>query len=345
MDSLLQHMIDLTEHRDHSMLDLSVIAAVQELASAQRTRILGLTMVRSSLILIEHAIIEDDAEPVLHDHPSPEQYGEPMAAFDELTHCLEHHEKLAQRAEGEQHTLWLPVWLKDKANVCLEVRRNTAFDKQIIQIISGIMQVYHNFQKLLDYSERDALTGLYNRKTFDDQLAKMLANPAKTVTVPEQLEVDRRHESVAQHWLAVVDIDHFKRINDQFGHVYGDEVLILIANLLQSSFRTEDRVFRFGGEEFVVLLRSTSQENANKIIERFRLNVETNAFPQVGQITASVGYVAVNAYESPVVILGHADQALYYAKTHGRNLVCNYDHLVEQGLLGKTISNDSAEFF
>ena len=175
MDSLLQHMIDLTEHRDHSMLDLSVVAAVQELASAQRTRILGLSLVRSNLVLIEHALVVGEAEPVLHDHPTPERNGEAMAAFPELTFCLEHHEKLAQRLDAGVHTLWLPVWLKDKANVCLEVQRATAFDRQTIQIISGIMRVYHNFQKLLDYSERDALTGLYNRKTFDDQLAKIAA--------------------------------------------------------------------------------------------------------------------------------------------------------------------------
>ena len=330
------------------MLDLSVVAAVQDLASAQRTRILGLTLVRSNLVLIEHAIVVGDAAPVLHEQPTPESNGESMAAFAELAYCLERQEKMAHRDESGLHTVWLPVWLKDKANVCLEVQRNKPLDGQTIQIISGIMQVYHNFQKLLDYSERDALTGLYNRKTFDDQLAKMLANQASTlnqVVVPEEIGCERRQEIVAQHWLAVVDIDHFKRINDQFGHVYGDEVLILIANLLQSSFRAEDRVFRFGGEEFVILLRSTTMENANKIIERFRANVEHNAFPQVGQITASVGFVAVNAYESPVVILGHADQALYYAKTNGRNLVCSYDQLMEQGLLGKVVSHDSAEFF
>ncbi len=329
------------------MLDLSIVAAVQELASASRTRILGLTLVRSNLVLIEHALVVGEAEPILHDHPTPERYGESMDAYAELAYCLEHHEKMAQRDEAGLCTVWLPVWLKDKANVCLEVQRSQPFDRQTIQIISGIMRVYHNFQKLLDYSERDALTGLFNRKTFDDQLAKMLANQASPVVqaVPEQLGQERRQESAAQHWLAVVDIDHFKRINDQFGHVYGDEVLILIANLLQSSFRVQDRVFRFGGEEFVILLRSTSMDNAHKIIERFRANVENNAFPQVGQITASVGYVAVNAYESPVVILGHADQALYYAKTHGRNLVCSYDQLVEQGLLGKVVSNDSVEFF
>src|SRR5213076_2390666 len=117
--------------------------------------------------------------------------------------------------------------------------------------------------------------------------------------------VERRHyEDGKEQWLAVVDIDHFKRVNDKFGHLYGDEVLILIANLLQSSFRAHDRVFRFGGEEFVVLLRSTTLDNARKIIDRFRVNVEAYVFPQVGTVTVSVGFVSISGYESPVVTLG-----------------------------------------
>ena len=369
MEPLLRHMVDLTGHRDHSMLDLSVISAVQELSNADRTRILGLALVHSHLALMEHAIIDrklaphvnanvgeetapgvsdaaDDAAP-LNCWQEGLSHGEDLALFPELAHCLEACEPMAERFDEHGHTLWMPVWLKDKANICLEISRAEEFSRQTIQIIAGIISVYRNFQNLLDYSERDALTGLYNRKTFDDQLAKMLANPvpdpAESQLTAE--EEERRSFSYSQHWLAVIDVDHFKRINDQFGHVYGDEVLILLSNLMQSSFRSQDRVFRFGGEEFVVLLRSTSLDNARKIIERFRVSVEAYHFPQVGRITVSVGFAAVNSFESPVVILGHADQALYYAKTHGRNLACHYDQLVAQGLLGKLLSNDDVEFF
>jgi diguanylate cyclase (GGDEF)-like protein len=143
----------------------------------------------------------------------------------------------------------------------------------------------------------------------------------------------------------VVDVDHFKAVNDKFGHLYGDEVLILVANLLQSSFRAQDRVFRFGGEEFVVLLRSTTLDNVKKIIDRFRMNVESHDFPQVGRVTVSVGFVSIGAFDSPVVTLGHADQALYYAKSNGRNRACHYDDLVANGLLHAVASNDTAEFF
>ena len=75
-------------------------------------------------------------------------------------------------------------------------------------------------------------------------------------------EVSPTSEPV-QNWLAVVDIDHFKQVNDRFGHLYGDEVLILVANILRSSFRSHDRIFRFGGEELGVLLRTSTLSKAH----------------------------------------------------------------------------------
>jgi hypothetical protein len=120
---------------------------------------------------------------------------------------------------------------------------------------------------------------------------------------------------------------------------------ILIAHLLQSSFRDYDRVFRFGGEEFVVLLRSTRLENARKVIDRFRDNVARHAFPQVGRVTVSVGFVSIGTNDAPVAILGHADQALYYAKSHGRNRSCHDGQLVSEGLLATVASNHTAGFF
>jgi len=218
------------------------------------------------------------------------------------------------------------------------------FTPEALYMVTGIVSVYRNFQNLLDYSERDSLTGLLNRKTFDDQLARMLLASESDASNTGQAE-RRQPNGEEKQWLAVVDVDHFKSVNDRFGHLYGDEVLILIANLLQSSFRAQDRVFRFGGEEFVVLLRSTDLDNARRIIERFRADVEHHDFPQVGQVTVSIGFTSVSAADSPVVTLGHADQALYYAKAHGRNRVCHYEELVEGGLLQTVAVNDTAEFF
>lgn len=345
MDSLLRHMVDMTGHRDHTMLDISVISAVQELAGALQTRVLTITTVCGQRFVRSRACIRAGGVACpeeQHDGGSP---GEPLSAFPELAHCLEHHDSRAEGLGSDGlRRLWLPIWFGDKADTCLEIVHAQGFTAESIYTISGIVGVYRNFQNLLDYSERDSLTGLLNRKTFDDQLARMLHSGDTEPLVPGQLE-RRQHGAEEKQWLAVVDVDHFKMVNDRFGHLYGDEVLILVANLLQSSFRSQDRVFRFGGEEFVVLLRSTTLENARKIIDRFRTNVEAHVFPQVGRVTVSVGFTSISATDSPVVTLGHADQALYFAKANGRNRACHYEELVTNGLLQTVATNDTAEFF
>jgi diguanylate cyclase (GGDEF)-like protein len=345
MDSLLRHMVDMTGHRDHTMLDISVISAVQELAGALQTRVLNITTVCGQRFVRSRACIRAGGVACpeeQHDGGSP---GEPLSAFPELAHCLEQHDSRAEGLGSDGlRRLWLPIWFGDKADTCLEIVHAQGFTAESIHTISGIVGVYRNFQNLLDYSERDSLTGLLNRKTFDDQLARMLHSGDTEPLVPGQLE-RRQHGAEEKQWLAVVDVDHFKMVNDRFGHLYGDEVLILVANLLQSSFRSQDRVFRFGGEEFVVLLRSTTLENARKIIDRFRTNVEAHVFPQVGRVTVSVGFTSISATDSPVVTLGHADQALYFAKANGRNRACHYEELVANGLLQTVATNDTAEFF
>jgi len=338
-------MVDMTGHRDHTMLDISVISAVQELSGAAQTRVLAIVTVCGQRFVRPRACIRAGGVACPDETLDGSSPGESLAAFPELSDCLDRH---ASRAEGVGsdglRRLWLPIWFGDQASACLEIAHEHRFSAEALHMISGIVSVYRNFQNLLDYSERDSLTSLLNRKTFDDQLARMLHASDTEPLVPGQPE--RRHHGVEEkQWLAVVDVDHFKLVNDRFGHLYGDEVLILIANLLQSSFRAHDRVFRFGGEEFVVLLRSTTLENARRIIDRFRTNVESHAFPQVGRVTVSVGFTSIRASDSPVVTLGHADQALYYAKANGRNRACHYDELVAGGQLQTVATNDTAEFF
>jgi diguanylate cyclase (GGDEF)-like protein len=344
MDSLLRHMVDMTGHRDHTMLDISVISAVQELSGAAQTRVLNIATIGAQKFVRSRACIQAGGVACPEEAPDGGA-GEPIAAYPELEGCLRRHDTRAESIGSDGlRRLWLPIWFGDKADTCLEIAHAQSFTPEALYMVSGIVSVYRNFQNLLDYSERDSLTGLLNRKTFDDQLARMLhaADAERT----DATHAERRApKGEGQQWLAVVDVDHFKSVNDRFGHLYGDEVLILIANLLQSSFRTQDRVFRFGGEEFVVLLRSTTPDNARRIIERFRADVETHVFPQVGQVTVSIGFTGVSALDSPVVTLGHADQALYHAKAHGRNRTCHYEELVAGGLLQTIAVNDTAEFF
>jgi diguanylate cyclase (GGDEF)-like protein len=215
--------------------------------------------------------------------------------------------------------------------------------------ITGYFQIYRNYLHLLDESEHDTLTGLLNRRTFEQNLEKIL-NEWHKANDTQQCATDqrcRRQQTEKGNWLAVIDIDHFKRVNDQYGHLYGDEVLLLLANIMRESFRGYDKLFRFGGEEFVAILRTTDRAGTHKALERFRGAVASYNFPKQEGITISIGYVEIANQAIPAEVLGHADDALYYAKEHGRNQAHQYEALVAAGKLTsiKTVIKDDVELF
>jgi diguanylate cyclase (GGDEF)-like protein len=347
MPSVLELIAEITRNREHALLDVSVISALHQISGASQARVLDVVQASGETYVQERAWIQDGKAVTVEDLDVEfDDKREPLSRYPVLMDCLRQKQVDAEEvtAAGD-HILWQPIWSTDKINGCIQLVSNKPFPADMRSVIRGVLTVYSNYQNLIDYSERDSLTGLYNRKTFDEKFARM----ACTVASHERLHLDekseRRHtEDAKSHWLAVVDIDHFKLVNDTFGHLYGDEVLLLVANILRGSFRSQDRVFRFGGEEFVVLLRSATLESARKILDRFRQNVEQYDFPQVGKVTVSLGFVSITN-ETPVVILGRADQALYYAKEHGRNQIRFYDELVEAGQLQTGVANDDVEFF
>lgn len=193
--------------------------------------------------------------------------------------------------------------------------------------IFSFLHFYANYLALLDYSELDTLTGLHNRKTFDESFERLL-----TDRVAKREEHEQRHCPLdAPYWLAILDIDRFKHINDTWGHLFGDETLLRFARVLKQSFRSEDHLFRFGGEEFIVILHASSCDGALLGLERFRRRLADTDFPQVGKVTCSIGFTQLDRSLPSADILGRADEALYYAKASGRNRACQYEALVEQG--------------
>ncbi|OQA32238.1 MAG: Diguanylate cyclase DosC [Betaproteobacteria bacterium ADurb.Bin341] len=194
-----------------------------------------------------------------------------------------------------------------------------------------VARVYGNHVKLLDYSELDSLTRLLNRKTFEETFERLL-QAGNTEELDEDM-VERRSNEDGVAWLCVIDIDHFKRINDNFGHLFGDEVLLRMGDLMRKSFRSGDRLFRFGGEEFVVILNADNESLAQRGFDRFRQAVESNEFPQVGKETCSIGFTRVSDSDIPTDVVGRADEALYYAKENGRNQVRCYEALLAEGMV------------
>jgi len=173
------------------------------------------------------------------------------------------------------------------------------------------------YEKIRLRSVTDELTRLYNRRYF-------------FVRVNEECERVNRYGG---GWFSVLilDIDHFKQVNDTYGHLAGDEVLREIAKILKTSVRSTDVPARFGGEEFIVLLPETDLQGGLKFAERIRKKIEEYTFKYKDKtipVTVSIGVASGGCKDNnrlPDVIIGQADKALYKAKDTGRNRVCIYD--------------------
>jgi len=245
--------------------------------------------------------------------------------------------------DGPPPTILFPLATDSGSVGVLELRTERALSPRDRRSVSSILRIYRNFQGLLDYSERDTLTGLLNRKTFDDAFLKLTLPPVSADVGPE---AERRGaNAAAAHYIGVIDIDHFKRVNDDFGHLIGDEVLLLLSRLMRGSFRYHDRLYRFGGEEFVVLLRCADEAGAAIAFERLRSNVAQYIFPQAGRITVSVGYTAVKPNDTPSRAFQRADRAVYFAKGHGRDQVRSHAALVAAGQLEDDHQDGDVELF
>ena len=152
----------------------------------------------------------------------------------------------------------------------------------------------------------DGLTKVYNRNKFDDILA-------------EEILKSRRESTPLS--IAIIDIDKFKDFNDVYGHLIGDEVLIMLAQSVNENVRSADTFARWGGEEFVILFKETSIEIAQKVAEKLRVNIENLEHPLAGKITASFGVTKYIEGDSVESLFKRCDHALYRAKENGRNRV------------------------
>jgi diguanylate cyclase (GGDEF)-like protein len=152
----------------------------------------------------------------------------------------------------------------------------------------------------------DGLTGVYNRNKFNELF-------------DYELKRTKRHQYNTS--LVILDIDHFKKFNDTYGHLIGDEVLISTAKLMHESIRKTDIFARWGGEEFAILLPHTNIEDAKELVENLRVIIENNHHKSAGKITASFGITELKKTDTIKSAFKRCDEALYLAKANGRNRV------------------------
>jgi diguanylate cyclase (GGDEF)-like protein len=349
MKSILRHVERITRHRDQALLDISIAQALTELIPGSSIHLHALRSAEGVVFATRNLRCSDAGCEYWGENDAAEAIEIPVTQDALLAHCLARGTMVSrQLPEGGRRTVF-PLKQEDATVGLLEFESRKPLSRSQQHLVQGFLALHRNFMDLLRYSQVDALTGLLNRKTFDENLRRYLTpEVASERSSPggRRLPTRRRHPLDPQaHWLGVIDIDHFKRINDQFGHLYGDEVLILLAKLMKESFRQYDKLFRFGGEEFVVVLRSAADDDAHRAFERFRRTVEGNAFPQVGRVTVSIGFTRIQGSDPPADIIGRADDALYHAKENGRNQVHLYEALVAAGRLKPKRLNTEAELF
>lgn len=164
---------------------------------------------------------------------------------------------------------------------------------------------YEVEQKLMELATHDKLTGVFNRYKWDEQLREELAFANRGGVLS----------------LVLLDIDHFKGINDSFGHDVGDQVLKRLSNELRNRLRSADKLFRTGGEEFAILLRGSDEQSAAELAEQLRAHIEQCPFDGVSKVTISLGVTSYQDGDDANSFTKRADIALYDAKHAGRNLV------------------------
>jgi len=209
-------------------------------------------------------------------------------------------ERIATLTKQEQDATWRT--LCEEAETILRPTLQLAN-----QIAYAYDEIRHQTSHLMTFSEvrTDALTGIRNRRALDEHVQSLLA-------------MKNRYEQPFS--VAIFDIDHFKKVNDELGHVAGDRVLRTVATVLNEQVRETDFLARFGGEEFVVVMPQTDLLSACQVADRIRQAVEQHPYDEVS-LTISGGVALIADEETAQDVLQRADAALYDAKIAGRNRV------------------------
>lgn len=212
--------------------------------------------------------------------------------------------KGSEEADGPEEEIWFEGRIQP-------VSSRVNGERAVVWVARNITERYKMQKELLRLSEIDELTGVYNRRKLMEQLAFRFVE-------------FKRYQHAAS--LVILDLDHFKQINDKYGHVPGDKVLKTVTEVFASQLREHDLLCRYGGEEFAILLPNTNQNMAARLVERLRQAISQYDFrPILGdmrQVTLSAGVSAFRLTDDDIEqVIHRADDALYQAKAKGRNCV------------------------
>jgi len=347
---IIDSLGEITRHRDREVIEKSLLKTLAELSPNQEFRLFkvlakeGEEVVLGLLAYSIDGYVETSGFNVKRYelHPAIKQL-----VFDVIER--KGIEQLADANSKLSHIVYPALDQHNEVFAILVHVCGDGFELDVTRFVYGLLKVYSNYLMLIDDNQRDKLTQLLNRDTMDREITRiLLKNNGLHVAMAAGIAMKRRRDSLT-YWLGVLDIDHFKAVNDNFGHLFGDDVLILIARQMQQDIRGEkDLLYRYGGEEFVIILQALDLGEAQNAFNRLRANIAQRNFPQVGTVTVSIGMVQITNQAGSSDIISQADQALYYVKEHGRNQVSCYEYLLQNSLIEhveQNVSGGGLEFF
>ncbi|OOE82605.1 hypothetical protein BZG72_08835 [Salinivibrio sp. PR6] len=324
-----------------SIVDFTAKTEVDAITKSLLTSITELTPV-SEVVLLDYCADMQPAFTVLGTNDNSAFQQENIHQIDALlAECL------ATQAVTQHHTndhvlIAVPIYYEKEEGVNgVLCGRATDLSQEQRALVAGLTRIYENYQQIIMASERDSFTSLFNRKVLSKKLDLICDRLAQS-----EATSDSDSDSSLSPWVCIFDVDHFKQINDNFGHVFGDEVILLLASLMRQTFSSQDTLFRYGGDEFVVLFQPCSRAMAEQKANTFIANVNARDFGAAQTVTISMGATRIERGQlSTSSILGNADQALYHAKQNGRNQVAFYDDLLQSGVIKTFVAEDDVELF
>ncbi|MGI9134823.1 MAG: GGDEF domain-containing protein [Rhodoferax sp.] len=358
MATLIEHLLKLTDHRDRDHLELTLSKALIDLLPIDRVVMVRVVSEEGIKRWLEIASLDARGGGKLID-PLRVDFSalRPLEDDRDRLDCLRHRQRVevAWAGEGGPRITYLPLFADTfhEEEGVVEIHSGLPLQGEQQRTLEVMLHVFRNMYNLLAYSDRDALTGLLNRKALDDTFYSAVLEEldegaqAKAHRLEASVEAgqERRHRVPPNYWLGTVNVDHFGTISDRHGHLIAEEVLLLVARILNNTFRTYDRIYRLGGDQFAVLMHCPDEALVLAAFERFRANVEKFNFPQVGGVTACAGFTRVSAEDSPDTSLERAERAVDHAQQHGHNQVFSHAELVRKGVFGEVHKVGAVDLF
>ena len=351
--SLLNRLVNLTTIRDLDLFEVSLLKTMAELLKIEQISMYKLNQANTNCWLMTYSTqcIEDGNRKQLSE--TQEVYTSEIKMPKEIDSAqlwINTTGKPYINAQNNEYLIVYPVFSAGRLERLLSFELSHALTESEMLIITSLLSIAHNFRNLLDENQKDKLTGLLNRHTFEESIQKIQALSFNSDRKNEQVwngENRRKlNDDSLKFCLTIIDIDNFKMINDRYGHIMGDEVLLLLSYIMKQNFRAKDLLFRFGGEEFVAIFRVQDKEEAQTVLERFREIIESYSFPQIKTVTVSIGATFIKKEQLVAAeIIGRADKALYYAKSNGKNQMHFYEDLLKSGRVVEQQEAGSIDFF